>query len=73
MITRFGIILNLKKKSHNRGEIKIIKKVKTPEQLILERVKQNAREKNKEFNIEIDDIIIPKYCPYLGFKLLYYR
>lgn len=31
--------------------------------------KTNARTKNLEFNLDITDIVIPEYCPYLGVKL----
>src|SRR3990167_7218803 len=36
---------------------------------ILWKAKETAKNKNLEFNIEICDIIIPEYCPFLGIRL----
>lgn len=65
----FWDIVKTKKKLHDGGKQHNLKKEKSPEQLILERTKQNSKKRNKEFNIEIDDIVIPKYCPYLDVEI----
>lgn len=39
------------------------------EKYIFQRTKARAKTDNIEFNIEISDIIIPEYCPYLKIKL----
>lgn len=41
----------------------------SPEQLILQRIRHSARHRGLEFDLEVEDIIIPEYCPYLGYKL----
>lgn len=33
------------------------------------RAKQNAKESNYEFNLDVEDIVIPKFCPYLQIRL----
>lgn len=45
------------------------RKFKKPEKLLWERLKQNAKKSDKDFNIDVDDIHIPEYCPYLNIKL----
>jgi len=52
------------KKYHERT-----KTLKGQKGLILERCKARATKKGLEFNLEIQDIKIPKYCPILGIKL----
>ena len=42
---------------------------KTPEELLWERLRQSSKEVNREFNIDVEDIVIPEYCPYLKTKL----
>lgn len=37
--------------------------------LLLSKAKERARKDNIEFNIELEDIVIPEYCPYLNIKL----
>ena len=34
------------------------------------RAKQNSKDKGLEFNISVEDIIIPSHCPYLNIPLL---
>ena len=36
---------------------------------ILSRVKSRAKQVGIKFNLDINDIVIPKYCPVLGVKL----
>ena len=45
-------------------------RVSTPEQKLLLRAKANSKNRKLDFNLELNDIIIPKYCPYLGVELL---
>jgi hypothetical protein len=58
-------------KQHNgsSGGTQITTDIKSPEYLIWYRAKNNAKEKQMEFNLEIEDIIIPTICPYLGVEL----
>ena len=39
------------------------------ENYIYRQIKNNAKKRNHEFNLTIDDIIIPEYCPILNVKL----
>jgi hypothetical protein len=41
-----------------------------PEAYLLYKARENARLGNHDFNLTIEDIIIPKYCPYLGVELV---
>lgn len=45
-------------------------KVISPEEMILMRARQNAKDRGYDFNLELCDIIIPKKCPYLKIILL---
>lgn len=40
-----------------------------PEKKMLKASKQNAKARNLEHTITLEDIVIPEYCPYLGIKL----
>lgn len=44
-------------------------KYKNPERWLLYGAKSRAKRKNIEFNLELEDIIIPERCPILGIKL----
>jgi hypothetical protein len=60
------------KKTTNGGIDKQIRlKIKSPEYVIWYRAKENSIKRNKEFNLELEDVIIPSHCPYLGVELLF--
>lgn len=41
-----------------------------PEKTIFNRIKSRAKKQNIEFNLDITDIIIPKFCPILNIPIL---
>jgi predicted nucleic acid-binding Zn-ribbon protein len=41
----------------------------TPEWKMHQRAKQRAKQSGREFNIEVQDIIIPDICPVLGINI----
>lgn len=43
--------------------------IKNIEYILWYRAKENAKKRNCEFNLELDDIVIPKKCPYLEIDL----
>lgn len=43
--------------------------IKSPEYVIWYRAKENSKRHKRDFDIEVSDIVIPEYCPYLGIKL----
>lgn len=42
---------------------------RSAEYMLWDRSRQNSKKSGKEFNITVEDIIIPEYCPYLKIKL----
>lgn len=42
---------------------------KNPEKMMLRSAKHRAKKKGLPFNITLEDIVIPEYCPVLGLKL----
>lgn len=57
--------------SRSGGIDKQIKSViQSPEYLIWYRAKQSAKEYKRDFDLSVEDIIIPTHCPYLGVELL---
>lgn len=44
-------------------------KCKSPESKMLARAKTRAKSRGIEFNISLDDIYIPEWCPIMDFKL----
>jgi hypothetical protein len=43
--------------------------IKDPQHIILYRAKQNALDKKLDFNLTIEDILIPEKCPYLDLPI----
>src|SRR5258708_29715579 len=44
-------------------------RIEHPEQAMLFRVRSMAKWRNLEFNLTIEDIVIPKFCPVFGIQL----
>ena len=50
-------------------KVNLKRKIEHPEKVIYMSAKNRANEKGLEFNIELSDIIIPKFCPILNIEL----
>jgi len=48
-----------------------LRKLKNPKQYLLTKARTNAKEKKVPFDLQINDINIPEYCPVLGLKLFF--
>lgn len=48
-------------------------KSNSTESKMLARAKGRAKRNNLDFNIELQDLVVPKYCPILGLKLEEFR
>lgn len=44
-----------------------------PEQVMLENARRNATRHNREFNLDLSDIVIPEVCPFLKVPLIFDR
>lgn len=56
----------------NKDKINALAKQKryaSPEKNIFLKVKHKCKQSGQEFSIQLEDIIIPEYCPLLGIKL----
>lgn len=45
-------------------------KQNNPEAYLLSCIKYRSKKENIPFNLEVSDIVIPEYCPYLNIKLI---
>ena len=64
---------NKSKKLGINRECKSCRKIydanRKPEIILLKSAKSRARQKKLEFNLTLDDVTIPEFCPVLGIKL----
>lgn len=71
-----GRLVQKRYRESDRGRVTIKlarekRQLHNPEKQIWLRIRQWARYKNKEFNLEVSDIVIPKVCPILEIELKY--
>lgn len=59
------------KKSQGGNGKQLKTNIKSLEYLIWYRAKENSKMKGCEFNLGVEDIIIPKKCPYLGIEICF--
>ena len=62
------------KKWYGKNKDKVKKDVlcwsqQNPRHILFTKAKQRAKENQLEFNLELDDIVLPEVCPYTGLKL----
>lgn len=67
--------LRLQKNSEYRDKLRALKRISTKRiHNVKSRLLKNAQKRasllNKEFNLDIEDIVIPEYCPILKVKLI---
>jgi hypothetical protein len=56
-------------KSYHDGGEQTKVSIKSNEYLIWYRAKSNAQQRKHEFNLDVEDIIIPTHCPFLNVEL----
>jgi hypothetical protein len=64
---------SIKTKEKRNGGIDKQKKtsLKSPEYVIWYRAKENSKKKGMDFDLDLEDIVIPKYCPLLEIELIF--
>lgn len=64
---------NIKTRKSTKGGIdkQTFVGIKSPEYLLWYRAKESSKIRNREFDLEVEDIIIPTHCPYLGVELVF--
>jgi len=60
---------SIKTRTNKNTKIQERTPIKTPEYLIWARARDNAITRKRDFDLLVEDIYIPEYCPYLGIKL----
>jgi hypothetical protein len=62
---------NFRRKDPNSGGVQHYEPIKPKEYIIWYRAKENSIKRGLDFNLDVEDIIIPQYCPLLGVELKY--
>ena len=57
------------KEKHIQNRVDYYSQIENRAKYLLGRVKIRANKSSIEFNLSLEDIIIPEFCPYLGLKL----